>query len=182
MNVYCVTGYPGSGKSTATDYLEGKVPIVVMGNIVRRLAKDRANISAENGREVGQWATKTRETHGDTIFAEETCSIIQDKYSESDKVVIDGIRSVEELTVFEQAFEDVTVIYIHTPFELRFKRITERGRDAEESEYTKKDLQKRDEQEKQWGLEGIVDQADVRIDNTDSLSDFYNELESVIQL
>lgn len=182
MNVYCITGYPGSGKSTATEYLSDKIPVVVMGDIVRELAKKNANISEENGRDIGEWATEHREEYGKTVFAEKTCERIQSEYSDSDKLVIDGIRSLQELHVFEQNFETVITIYIHAPFEVRYNRITERGRDAEEENYSKETLQQRDQQEKQWGLDGIVDQADRRIENTDSLEDFYNQLDSVLQL
>jgi len=182
MNVYCITGYPGSGKSTATEYIRGKRPVIVMGDIVRRLAKEKSNISEDNGREIGEWATEQREENGQTVFAEETCEIIQREYKTSEKIVIDGIRSVQELEVFENEFDTVTIIYIHTPFDMRYERITERGRDSEEKDYTKKTLRERDAQEENWGLDGIINRADVQINNTDSLQSLYTELDDILQL
>lgn len=182
MNVYCVTGYPASGKSTATDYLKDKIPVIVMGDIVRRLANERAGIPEDKGREIGEWATEQREIHSQTVFAEETCDIISDEYSEDEKVVIDGIRSVEELSVFEEAFESVTVILIDAPFDVRYKRVVERERDSEESNYTKEDFRERDAQEDGWGLGELVEKADVRIDNTNSLQHLYDNLDSILNL
>lgn len=182
MDVYCITGYPGSGKSTATDYLDGKIPVVVMGDIVRRLAKEKGGISEKNGREVGSWATKHREEKGKTVFARETCKVIENTYPNSDKIVIDGIRSLQELEVFKNNFSSVTIVYIKAPFETRYKRITSRGRDSEEENYTKETLRDRDAQEKDWGLNELVNHADECIENTDSLEAFYTELDNLLQL
>lgn len=180
MNVYCITGYPGSGKSTATSYLKDQgIPVISMGDIVRELALQQDDVSSSS--EVGKWATSKREEEGDTYFAKQTCEQIQSEYT-TDKIVIDGLRSSTELQIFEQEFESVEIIVIDAPFEIRFNRVTNRGRDEEEQNYTKEEFHKRDKQEEGWGLSELIPNADHRIDNTNSIEHLHSQLNSILNL
>jgi dephospho-CoA kinase len=80
-------------------------------------------------------------------------------------VVIDGIRSLEELQVFKDALgNDFVLVHIHLPEEQRMARVLERGR--EDDTVTEEAFRARDERELSWGLAEVLEEADVIISNT----------------
>lgn len=176
--VYCIVGYPGAGKTAGAEVAEDlDIPVTSMGNQVRRRASEVLEEDADSD-DIGEWATEQREKNGDDIVAQWTAEHILGL--QSDKVVIEGVRSVDEVDVFESHFDEVNIVHVHAPFETRLQRLQDRGRDGEE-EFTESDLQNRDDREDGWGVAEMLDTVDaVRLDNTRSFEEFKEEMRSVL--
>lgn len=165
--VLCITGFPASGKSTATQHVRSEdIPVISMGDIVRELAVSEGGISVEDGEGIGNWATAYRAEHGNMVFARETVFRVEN--TETDLVVIDGSRTPKELEIFIEEFDSVTVVFIDAPQEERFKRVTKRGRDGQECNFSFEEFRHRDDRESSWGLGEIKEVADFVVDNTAS--------------
>lgn len=173
--VYCVVGYPGAGKSAAADIASDRgIPSVTMGNMVRERATEELGPDATSN-EIGEWATEQREQHGDTIVAHWTADYISEL--SAPVVVIDGVRSLDELSQFKQAFDDVTVLHIHAPKETRLQRLRDRGRDGEDT-FTMADLDARDTREDDWGVATLLETVNPKtIVNDSDLDDFAQQLD-----
>lgn len=179
-DIFCITGYPAAGKSTATSYLrENDLPVVSMGDIVRELATEQPDISIDDGEKIGNWATQYREENGNAVFAEITANRIAER-TES-KIIVDGLRTKNELQIFRDHFESVTVIFIDAPVKTRFERVQERGRDSEEQEFTLEEFKDRDKREEKWGLKEVKENCtDIYIENTESIDYLTNTLDEHI--
>lgn len=179
-NVVCVSGYPAAGKSTVTSYLldEG-YPVVVMGDIVREKAEELAGINPENGEEVGEWAVEHRQNEGKNIFARYTMERVRN--FDVDTIIIDGLRDSTELELFESLGADVYLFFITAPLEVRYNRVTERGRDPTEAEFTLEDFKVRDTREREGGLDTLAQQSDEKISNTGTEEELYTRIDGLFE-
>ena len=179
MQVIGVVGLPGSGKSEAAAVAhELDIPVVTMGDVVRAETEDRGLDPATDH---GTVAQAMREEDGLAAIADRSLPIIESRLEENDVVLIDGIRSGHEVAVFEEAFEDdFTLVEVFAPFEIRDERLAERGRDTSEAEGGES-LEARDERERGFGMDDAIEAADVRIENTDSLEAFRDEVRTLLE-
>jgi dephospho-CoA kinase len=91
-------------------------------------------------------------------------------------VLIDGLRGTAEYSVFKSTWgERFQSVAIHTDKEIRFSRMMARGRSEDGGTAT---FEARDEREKGWGLEELISQADVLVENNDDLMQFQNQIRS----
>lgn len=178
MHVIGTVGLPGSGKGeAATVAREAGIPVVTMGDVVRQATADRG---LDPSKDHGTVAQELRDENGPTAIAERSLPMIEDRLETHDTVLVDGIRSDDEVDVFEDAFGDAfTLVSIEAPFEVRRERLDERGRDAGEADGGES-LEERDERELGWGMGDAMDEADVVIDNTTSLEHFHDRVEDVL--
>jgi dephospho-CoA kinase len=103
--------------------------------------------------------------------------MVRDALDDADTVLVDGLRSADELRRFREAFGDAfTLVAVEAPFELRAERIDARGRDNSARET----LRERDERELGFGLGEAIERADVRIENDDTLAAFRDEVREVL--
>lgn len=178
MTVHCVIGYPGSGKGEVANVAdEMGYAVVSMGDMVRARAEEALDNPDSDA--IGEWATEQREVHGDEVVAEWTAEHIRDM--DASDVVIEGMRSKEELAIFERMFDaDVTIIHVQAPRETRLERLRDRGRDGED-EFTLEKLQNRDEREDGWGVAELIESTEtVDIDNTASLEEFQSAVRNIL--
>jgi dephospho-CoA kinase len=179
-NVVCVSGYPAAGKSTVTSYLlDEDYPVVVMGDIVREKAEELAGINPENGEEVGEWAVEHRQEEGKNIFARYTMDRVRD--FDVDTIIIDGLRDPTELELFESLGSDVYLFFVTAPLEMRYNRITERGRDQTEAEFTLEEFKVRDNREREGGLDTLAQNCDEEIHNIGTEKELYSKIDSLIE-
>jgi len=177
--VYCFTGYPASGKSTAGEIASDEgYPVIEMGEAVRSRAYDALGKDATS-EEIGEWATQHREVKSNDIFARYTAESVASESSEI--VIIDGLRTLNELQVFRNRFETVVLVYVETPFETRLQRIQTRNRE-DEGDYTKENLQERDAREDEWGVKELLknDHFDIKIRNTGSFEEFKSDIRDLL--
>jgi dephospho-CoA kinase len=169
MRVIGTVGLAGSGKGEAAEVAaEAGVPVVTMGDVIRQECRDRGLDPAEHH---GEIAKTLREENGPAAVAERSLPMIRDELDDADLVLVDGLRSAVEAERFEAAFGDEFVLVaVEAPFEVRADRLAARGRDASDADRER--LRERDAREREFGVEALMDRADVRVENTGTLSEF----------
>lgn len=188
MRIIGTVGLPGSGKGEAAAVArEEGIPVVTMGDVIREECRDRGLDPAEHH---GKIARALREESGPAAVAERSLPLIERELdgaedAESapdgaDVVLVDGLRSMVEVERFRAAFgDDFFLVSIEAPFELRKNRLGERGRDASDTESDA--LQARDERELSFGMGTAMENADVTIENTDSLEKFRTRIRKLLE-
>jgi len=175
MRVIGTVGLPGSGKGEfAAVADELGVPVVTMGDVIREECRRRGLDPADHHGEVAQ---SLREEEGSLAIAERSIPMVREALDDADTVLVDGLRSADELQRFRDAFGDeFTLVAVEAPFELRAERIDARGRDNSARET----LRERDERELGFGLGEALERADVRIENDDTLAAFREDVQEVL--
>lgn len=171
MRVIGIVGLPGSGKSEAAEVAqELGIPVVTMGDVIREECLDRGLDPSEHH---GRVATMLRDEEGPGAIAERSLPVIEEALDSNDTVIVDGIRSGTEVNVFEQAFGDAfMLIRIEAPFRDRAQRIDARERDDTAVE----SLEERDARELGFGMDDALEEADIVIENADSLDAFHQRV------
>jgi len=150
---------PGAGKSTIADGLKSKgYEIINMGNAVRSEAKNR-NLEP-TGENLGKLMLELREKNGPGAVAELVRPQIEN--SESEVIVIDGIRSSPEIEVLRK-FGTVKLLAIHASTDTRFDFLQLRGRSDDPQ--TRENFQKRDDRELGVGISNPIALSDDAISN-----------------
>ncbi len=173
MKALVFTGMPGSGKSEAVKIAEKRgIPVLRMGELVWEEVSSRGmKIDDSN---VGKIATEMREKYGMDIWARRTI----EKIGKEEKVVIDGVRNLEEIDAFKEKM-DMIIIAIHSSPSTRYKRLTERQRRDDPS--IMKKIIERDRRELKWGIGGVMAMADVIIINEGGLDEFRTKVERILK-
>ncbi len=171
------TGLPGSGKGVFAEVAnEMGIPVIVMGDAVRREARKRGlEISPKNLREL---AKKLREEEGPLAIAKRVENEVLESLKENCVVLIDGARSVDEVNYFKKHGE-VIIIAIEAPPEVRFERIRRRGRADDSMKLA--DLIERDKVELEIGLGKLIENADIIILNVGSLESYKEKVRRLLQ-
>lgn len=100
MKIISFVGMPGSGKSEASKIAyEMNIPVISMGDIVRKEA-ERLNIDQKYCKKI---ADDLRKNNGIDIIAKKCIPFIKNiiQNEKHSMIVIDGIRSIEEIKYFE---------------------------------------------------------------------------------
>ena len=157
--IVCLTGLPGAGKSIIANGLKTKNFVVInMGDAVRAEAK-RRNLEP-TGTNLGKLMLELREKNGQGAVAE----LVKDQItnSKSGVVVIDGIRSNEEIQVLKKITK-VKVLAVNATVDTRFKFLFDRGRSDDPKD--RNEFEKRDSREISVGVSKSIDLADETISN-----------------
>ncbi len=172
----CITGMPGSGKSIVVAAARDLgLPVVSMGDIVREETFKRYGvITPELLRNVTRLL---REEHGSTVVAERTVERIE-KLDPGDVVVVDGVRSLDELEVFRKKYE-VVVVAVHASPKTRFERIRRRSRPGDPKEWS--EFVKRDLLELSLGLGNVIALADYMIVNEAGIDEAYKRAREILE-
>jgi dephospho-CoA kinase len=155
-----LAGMPGSGKSLAveTAQLEGYAA-VAMGDVVREETQKRGlDINPKN---MGKVMLELREKGGKRIIAERCIPKIEQK--ESGKVIVDGLRSLDEAEAFKARFPKFSLMAIHASPETRFNRLYRRRREDDPDEWEL--FRERDMRELSVGLGNTIATAEYLIVN-----------------
>jgi dephospho-CoA kinase len=105
-----------------------------------------------SSRAIGEWVTMMLDIHN-TVFAKQ--AIEQIVQMDEDVIVVDGIRTLADVSEFETAFDTFVLLHLYSPFAVRAERIIERGREGED-EFGVMDVLERDERELDWGVDDIL--------------------------
>jgi dephospho-CoA kinase len=150
---------PGAGKSTIANGLKSKnFNIINMGDAVRDEAKKR-NLEP-SGENLGKLMLELRKNNGPGAVAE----LIEDKIknSESDVIVIDGIRSNEEIQVLRKN-GTVKLLSVHASTDTRYDFLSNRGRSDDPK--SRNNFNERDTREIGVGISTPIALADESISN-----------------
>lgn len=156
-----LTGYPGAGKTLlASEASRMGIPVLNMGDVVREEAVRRGiKPTREN---MARLMFKLREEEGPLAVARRTLD--RCRRVEGRLVVIDGLRTVDELNLFKESFKRFILVMVDAPREERFRRLYERGRSDDPKSL--EELADRNSAEETLGLGELVKRADKRIVNS----------------
>ncbi|MCX8185200.1 MAG: AAA family ATPase [Sulfolobales archaeon] len=156
--VVCVTGMPGSGKTAIARCLSNYLGTYVnMGDVVRsRAAELGIEITSDN---LARLAQELRREHGLDVVAREVSKSFT---NQSSVVVVDGVRSLDEVRYFSKIAPTV-VVAVHASPKARFERLKKRGREDDPSAYS--GFLERDCRELELGLGFVIALADIVVVN-----------------
>ncbi|MBN2203353.1 MAG: AAA family ATPase [Candidatus Aenigmarchaeota archaeon] len=173
-----IVGLPGSGKSFAAEVVkeEFKASVFKSGDLIREEIKSRGlKYTPENDAKIAHWFhTSGRERL--------LIKRLFDKIERTNRklVVVDGLRSVQQLKYVKSHFESPIIIYIKSSFESRAKRELKRKRFKKGE--TKEYIRFRDRLEKSHGVLGLINKANYTIDNTSlTMPRFRNEVIKLVK-
>ena len=162
VDIIGIVGMPGSGKSVALETLQEhfNAKIINMGNMVREQVT-LAGLEL-NPTTLGEMAQQLREDRGPDVVAQLTAEKIDAVADDVDLVVIDGLRSMQEVQFFRNKWH-FPVLAVHSPPEVRHSRMKERSREDDSSEegYFKM----RDERELGFGIAKVIALANAMVVN-----------------
>ena len=168
--IVCLTGMPGSGKSTIVSALKSKgIETLNLGDGVRAEAK-RRNLEP-SGENLGKIMLQLREKNGPGAIANLLTDQIQK--SKSNIIIIDGIRSIAEIEVLKNV-GSVKLLSIEATADTRFRFLKARGRSDDPE--TKEKFAERDNREISVGIDKSISIADETISNNDLTLDELTEL------
>jgi len=176
MKILAFTGMPFSGKSEAVKIAkEQNIPVIRMGDMIWEETKSQG--LGINDSNVGKIATIMRKTHGMDIWAKKTYEKIK-SIKNIEKLVIDGVRNIEEVDFFKVNLgEDFVLIAVKVSDRVRYKRAMNRGREDDSKDLEL--IKERDKRELSWGLEEVIDSADITISNEGTIEDFQKEIKEI---
>ncbi|MGQ0606411.1 MAG: AAA family ATPase [Candidatus Nitrosotenuis sp.] len=157
--IVCLTGMPGAGKSTIATGLEKKgFSSINMGDAVRAEA-ERRNLEP-TGQNLGKLMLELREKNGQGAVAE----LIKDQIvnSQSDVVIIDGVRSNAEIEVLKK-IATVKLLAIHASTDTRYSFLSVRHRSDDPQ--NRETFNERDTREIGVGISASIALADETISN-----------------
>lgn len=124
IRIVAITGMPGAGKSTAAKSL---VPLgwkrIVMGDVIR--AETRRRGLEPDAKNTGEVMKLLRKERGESAVADLCLDVILKEGDQ--RVVVDGIRSIEEVEAFRKQASVLLVAVLANPAR-RFELLRERGR------------------------------------------------------
>ncbi len=178
MITIAFTGMPFSGKTEAMGVAKDKnLQVFRMGDIVWDEVKKRG--LKINDKNVGFIANEMREKYGKKIWAIKTIEKIKAKAITSKIILIDGIRSSEEVEYFKNVLNtEFILIGIISSDNLRYQRAVSRKRKDDNKTITK--IIDRDKREINWGIKKVINMADIIVSNNGNLLDFKFKIEKII--
>jgi dephospho-CoA kinase len=158
--VMALAGMPGSGKSVVVNVAkENGYSIIVMGDEVRSEAKKRG--LQPTPKNLGKIMLELRQLEGEAAIAKRCIPKIERQ--EKHKILVDGIRSLNEVKEFKKHFPKFTLIAIQSSPETRFKRLYRRQRSDDPKNW--KIFHERDKRELSVGLGEAITMAEYKIVN-----------------
>ena len=176
MKLIIITGMPGAGKSEiANAFSNVDIPIVVMGDVVREEAKKRGlEPNPENTKSI---MLELREIEGMGAIAKHCVEKLLE--IDSNAIVIEGCRSIDEVDVFDDYTDNLVIVGVHSSPETRFKRLLDRGRS--DAPMDRKQFRERDLRELSVGLGNVIALSDLMIVNEGSLEELQREAKRVVE-
>ena len=171
-----LTGMPGAGKTLAAGYAKQMgYPTIVMGDVVRALTlKMGLKPTPKN---VGKAMLKIRKDHGPAAVAESCILLI--KKMPSNIVIIEGVRSLDEVKAFKKSFPNFTLIALHASQQTRFKRLNKRNR-SDDSQLWKV-FAERDSRELGVGLGSAIASADYMFVNEGTIAELHKNIKKLLE-
>jgi len=171
-----VAGMPGAGKATVNEIVRSMGhSVVVMGDEVRRETERRGLKPTPNN--LGRIMLKLREEEGPTVMARRCIPKIEE--TESEVVVVDGVRSLHEVAELKQRFPNFTLIAVHASPETRFQRLFQRKRSDDPKGW--ETFVERDSRELSVGLGNAIATADRMIINEGTKTELERNARRVLE-
>ena len=172
-----VVGLPGAGKSIVSEVAteEFGIPTIIMGDIVREICQERGfEINPDN---LGKIMVNIRKEEGMDAVAKRTLPKVLE--TKADLVIIDGLRSYEEVELFRTNLSEFIVIAIHASPKTRFTRIQQRQRLDDSQDF--QTFQDRDSREISAGIAKIIALADMICINEGKIKTLKKQISKIIK-
>ena len=170
MQIMGISGLPGSGKGVVSDIATEKGAIIVsMGDIVREEAKKRGEGSKET-------AKNLRKEFGEYIISELTIEKIKKLQDEGVEktIIVEGIRSLHEVDMFKENFDNFMILSIFANTNIRFERLKKRMREDDSQDFN--EFKKRDMSELGFGIGSVISLSDRLIINESDMESFIQDI------
>ena len=167
---------PGAGKSVVRELVRRMgYPVVVMGDEIREEAR-RRNLkpTPEN---LGRTMLRLREEQGPTAVAKRC--ITKMKKRKDNVIVVEGIRSPQEVDEFRKHFPNFTLVAIQVSPRTRFRRLFQRKRSDDPESWEA--FMERDLREVEVGVELAIASADHLIVNEGTRAQMKTRTREVLQ-
>ena len=162
-----LVGMPGSGKSVAAQVgRQLGFTVLVMGDVVREELVKRG-LKATSAT-LGRVMVELRAEEGAAVVAKKT--IAKMMRVNSQRLIVDGVRSLAEVKEFKQQFPEFKLVAIHSSPDTRFHRIFKRRRSDDASD--RRIFTTRDQRELTVGIGSAIALADYVIINKGTLALF----------
>ena len=174
-----VTGLPSAGKGlvseVANDY---NFKTIVMGDVIRNECKNRGlPINRENSNKV---MMQLREEKGANAVALVTIEWIKRAIEEgSTNIMVDGIRSLHEISVFRENFPNFILIAVYAAPQVRLERAMSRKR--MDDAFSREAFNKRDNIELGLGIGDAIARSDILILSGDSIEQMKIKIAQIIE-
>jgi dephospho-CoA kinase len=171
MKLIVTVGMPGSGKDELIAVAQSMgLATLKMGDLVREETRRRG--LPLNNANVGRIASEERDKHGPGVWAQRALP----KLTET-RMLVDGCRSDQEVSVFRHNFGDLFVLGIFASPETRHDRLTTRHRS---DDVDLQDFYDRDRRELKWGIGNAFALADGMLVNEGPLDEFRRSARSML--
>jgi dephospho-CoA kinase len=158
---------PGAGKSLVVDTARDLgYAIVTMGDVVREQTRQRG--LEPTPQNVGKVMLELRAEGGNFVIAKKCIPKIEEQASS--KVLVDGLRSQFEADIFKEHFQKFTVVAVHAPPQIRFQRLSRRGRSDDPKMWEV--FHERDMRELGVGLGTVIALSEKILVNDNSIEGF----------
>jgi dephospho-CoA kinase len=171
-----LAGMPGSGKGAFRRFVQ-KIgyPVVIMGDEIRNEVKRRKlEPTPEN---LGKVMLQLREMEGPAVVAKRCIPKLQNIKEKI--VVVDGIRSLDEVEEFKKHFPNFTLIALHASPKTRYQRLFRRRRSDDPDSWGT--FMQRDLREIGVGLGAVIAMADYMIVNEGTLTQLKKNIQQVLK-
>jgi dephospho-CoA kinase len=174
--IVAVAGMPGSGKSLVMKTgIQNGYAVVVMGDEVREETRRRKmEPTPEN---IGKIMLELRQQEGEAAIAKRCIPKIEAMTNA--KVIVDGIRSLNEVEELKNRFAKAILVAVHSSPETRFQRLYNRKRSDDPKNWTV--FHERDLRELSVGLGNAIAMAEYIIVNEESLGTAKNAARGVLR-
>lgn len=171
-----LAGMPGAGKSIVVNVArERGYGVLVMGDVVREEARRRGLQPTPDN--IGRVMVELRRKEGPTVVSQRCIPKIE--RVTRDRLVIDGIRSLQEVEEFKKHFPNFTLVAVHSSPETRFRRLHHRQRSDDPKNWQV--FRERDMRELSVGLGKAIAMSEYMIVNEEGLEAMKERIRQVLR-
>jgi len=172
--VIAISGMPGAGKGVATEAARKLgLEVLALGDVIREETERRGlKPTPEN---VGSVMLQVRRDEGPAVVAKRLIPKIE--ASRARLIVVDGVRSEEEVHELASRFEVLTMS-IHASPKTRFQRLLTRGRSDDPN--TWETFFERDSRELNVGLCKVIALADILLLNEGTIDELHASFRAAV--
>jgi len=173
--VIAISGMPGAGKSMASEAAKRLgLEVLVLGDVIREETKRRGlEPSPEN---VGSVMLQVRKDEGPAAVAKRLLPKVE--ASKSLVLIVEGIRSEDEVRELKSKF-DVITVGIHASPKTRFQRLLARGRSDDPKTWDT--FYERDGRELNVGLCRVIALADILLLNEGTIDELQSSFDVALK-